>query len=209
MPYSHRSLNITKFYDAVGSTPLTDYFIRLGIEEQQAAQMAFNISAFNHFMEDPAHADLSDAINETFNRINDVCATSHGILRRAFEVAWLVYNVVETPEAQGMQLYLDYPDLFDRAYSRYLLVAGDARMSVYSIPIPDFAPTEQHESGFRSDVEAWFKQVHQDTPKVLVYPEYDEWVIRIKHSSNLQHFLFREEDGSETSVQGRLAQEDC
>lgn len=202
---AHRSLVISKFHAGVGPDLLVAYFHRLGLSEEQAALSAWNIDALNHLLED--RKDLAAVVLEDFNRMNDVCETSYGVLARQYDLAHLPLNPEATREAQAMNIFLHYPDHFDRAYSRYLLIAGDAAMSVYSLPITPFVPTATQEEGFRQGVETWFKETRKDEAVVLQYDDYDERVILIKHGSNPKNLQLWSER-KESPLLGRLAEQD-
>ncbi len=202
---AHRNLVISKFHAGVGPDLLAAYFERIGLSGEQAAPVAWNIDAFNNLLEE--RQDIAAVILEDFNRMNDVCETSYGVLARQYDLAHIPRNPEDTREAQAMTLFLHYTDHFDRAYSRYLLVAGDAAMSVYSMPITPFIPTTTKEDAFRQGVETWFKETRKDEPQVLQSDEYDERVILIKHGSDPKTLPLWSE-GKESPIISRLAEQD-
>lgn len=111
------------------------------------------------FLNDPQNAEASGAILEDFRRVNDVAKSNTGLLIDAYQQADVKLDPEAPAQELSMRLFLDNPDAFHGAWSRYLFFSTDAKPTSHRLDVPPLDITEQQVTNFRIDLNQWFGQL--------------------------------------------------
>jgi len=96
-----------------------------------------NGDAFESWLVEPERAELEPIVRQQLRRMNDLSARHMGYLLAAFQRYEIPVDSNLTPEAHALRLFLDSPEGFDYAWSRYLLSANAETLTHYYFPVRD------------------------------------------------------------------------
>ena len=155
----HRRLYLKTFVGAISWDLFQRYFDRL-LPDHQASPWAFlNESAMEQFLDDPQNADASGAVMEDFQRINDIAAEGMNLIVQAYDMADASFDQEQSVQELAMRLFLDHPDAFQFAWSRYLFFGAGSKLTSYPIDLPPLNITGEKVERFRADLRQWFSQL--------------------------------------------------
>ncbi|MBI2868493.1 MAG: hypothetical protein HYX96_01550 [Chloroflexi bacterium] len=195
----HRTLSLETLINTIDWYILQQYFGRLGNRGPQAWD-AFNPDAMQFFLDDPKNAEVSGIINDDFQQVNDLGQDSTGLLFRACKKYDIEFGADEMPVKLAMRLFLNYPDAFDFAYSRYVLYNAASRLSIYPLPgVKNLKIGSVQIGAFREGIQRHFSQQAKGE-QCIVRPFEDrgETVILIRHGTYIRTIPFW--DGDQVST---------
>ncbi len=157
-----------------------------------------NASALSEFLGDPRHAEVAAIIMEDFRRISDIANEGTGVLVRACNKYGIRFPE-SAPESISFGLFLNHPEAFEFAWSRYLLYGSTGRLSVHPVPLGNLRVTPDQLADFRSAVRMWFaNQAKGEQCHVKRFDDGGEIVILIQHGTYVQTVSFW--DGDEVKM---------
>ncbi len=134
----HRSLSLKTFVHSIPWDLFQRYFEDLlpgqvqhhsddFLPEQSLSDWSFlNEEVMEQFLGDSQNAEASGVILEQFRRINDIAVYGANLLVRAYQWAGVTLDSEQPVQELAMRLFLDHPDAFQYAWSRYLLYSTDS-----------------------------------------------------------------------------------
>jgi hypothetical protein len=148
----HRPLQFDTFVKAVPPDLLERYFGSLSADSAPSGWASLNGAELEKFLSQPENGELDGLIRQDFRRINDMASKGVAILLSAYERFDVPFDHSRTPEHLGLALFLDHPQAWDFAWSRYLLFALDSKVSVYAFPHSELGFGEERVTAFRQGV---------------------------------------------------------
>ncbi|MFQ6026963.1 MAG: hypothetical protein ACE5Q6_05535 [Dehalococcoidia bacterium] len=147
---SHRSFTFQNFLRGIPLDLLQKFFdrvcpgwIRLDQFEtsmhglQHSLMPVLDLTALEEFLEQPAHAEAKARSLEDLQRINDITVeeTPDGssLVIQGLQEADPSFPLEGSVQVLAMQLYLEFPEEFEVAWSRYLLHSGDTKVASYPV----------------------------------------------------------------------------
>ena len=147
------------------------------------------------FLDDPQNAETSGAILEDFRRINDIAVDSTNLLVQAYQWAGAAFDQEHPVQELAMRLFLDHPDAFKHAWSRYLFFSTGAKLSFYPLDLPPLNITEKQVERFRADLDRWLSsQAKGRKSLVHWFQEEDLATLHIERGSYLRTMARWRED---------------
>jgi hypothetical protein len=186
-PLKRNSLDLLVFMHAVGPELLDRYFSSVDLDEARQGWFHLNVSAFQHWCDEPANEERAQLILEDFGRMEEVSRSGAGLLIRAYARFGLEKDDARTPQQLAMVLFLDHDFAFSFARSKYLLYGGAATLSVFLFGKVDFALGPDQEQAFKKGVEHWFgSQAKGEECFLSCYEEHGEVAFLIQRGSYFQ-----------------------
>jgi len=140
------------------------------------------------FLDDPQNAEAAGAIQEDFQRINDICQEGMGILVRTCRKFDIDIAPDESAAHLSMRLFLDHAEAFEFAWSRYLLYDCPTKLSIYPLPAKEINITNAKMERFREGVQGWFAGLAKgDQCIVRHFEDQGETVILVRHGSYIRN----------------------
>jgi hypothetical protein len=130
----HLSLDFLAFVKAVSPEVMESYFASLATDAPPRGWPAINGAALEEFLSRSENAELDGLIRQDFRRMNDLANRGFSFVRDAYERFGINFDPSRTPEELSMRLLLANKEAWDFAWSRYLLLALDSKVSIYSFP---------------------------------------------------------------------------
>lgn len=141
----HLGLDFHQFLASVPADLIDRYLERFQIQHPSRPYFGFNVAALEAYLADPPDPETAALIAADLRRINDVSNETLGLLARAYQKYLIPFDPKLNHAHLAMRLFLDHPEAFDFAWSRYLLFATEACLSMHhtgSVPRPQL-PREQ------------------------------------------------------------------
>jgi hypothetical protein len=180
-------LSVQAFVKHVPIDVMERYLSRLKIEHRDRDWLYCNAAALDNYMADPKNAETSALIRADFQRLSDIAQDALGLLVQAYRRFLIPFNADLPREHLAMLLYLDHPDAFEYAWSRFLLFDGTSTVSVLALPDaqPQFGSHAQ--AAFQTDVQCWFAdQAKGEYCNVAFYDDIGEVLIRVQRGTYVQ-----------------------
>jgi hypothetical protein len=167
--------------------------------ELPAGWQLLNASAMSEYLSDPKHAEASAIILDDFRRVSDIANEGTGVLTRACNKYQIRFGEAPT-ESIAMELFLDHPEAFEFAWSRYLLYGSNTMLIVHPLPLGHLEVTDQQLADFRNGVRLWFaRQAKGEQCHVKKFDDDEEVVILIQHGTYVQTLSFWDGDEVKTT----------
>ena len=100
-----------------------------------------------------------------------------------------------SPAHRAMLLFLDHPDAFDFAWSRYLLFASSSQLSVHHVPVGTLEFGSSQQAGLERDMSHYFaEQDRGEHCRVAIFEEEGEQVLLIRHGAHVRTITYWEAD---------------
>lgn len=180
----HRTLALHKFVSAISPDVVQRYMERIPTDRRPDAWATLNGDALDHFLSQPENADVAAPILEDFRRVNDISEQGMGIVVHACEKFGVPVANERTSEELALVLFLDKSDGFDFAWSRYLLLSSEARLSLYQIPAAGVRADPERLQQFERETRDWFTHLAKGEQCIInCYEDNGETMITIKHGS--------------------------
>lgn len=195
----HGGLSLARFVEAIPPDLLNEYVGRLAQSAPPNATLPggwqlLNAPALSLYLNVPENAEVAAIILEDFQRVNDIAQDGAGVLVRAC----IKYKVVldsQVPETMAMQLFLNYSEAFEFAWSRYLLYGSTARLSAHPLPLGDLIVKPEQVTRFETGVRAWFaSQAKGEQCLVKSFEDTGQSVVLIQHGTYVQTVAFWDRD---------------
>lgn len=204
----HRSLTLHKFVTVVSPDVLHRYFERINMPNAPDGWQEMNGDALEAFLARPENAEPESLIRQDFERVNDIAGDGVGMILRASKRFGIAFDEKRTTEENAFCLFLDHPDAFDYAWTRFLLYASSSKLSVHPIGGHEFRIEGGGLERFEVGVRSWFQnQAKGDQAQVSHFDDDGDDVILIRHGTYYRAFSHWEEEGLGV-VALRLAVED-
>lgn len=155
MPY-HRTLNFTTFAAAISPAVLARFLDKHEWEKKPDAWATINGSALREFLDRPENASSTNVVDEQFRRFNDLSGSGTNLVTSAYKEFSIELDPKLSAEELAMLLFLDHPQAFEYAWSRYLLFGGAPKLSYYPIGLPGREVSPRKLAKFRRDLRNWF-----------------------------------------------------
>jgi hypothetical protein len=200
----HRGLALDRFIASISPDVIRQYVDRLAKTAPTGSSLPsgwqlINGEQLDLFMATPENAEISAIIREDFQRVNDISEDGTGVVIRAYQKFGIDLDDSKTPEELTMLLFLDQRDAFEFAWSRYLLYASTAKLSVHPMPLGHLTITDSMRSMFEDGVRHWFvDQAKGEQCLVHIYEDNGELVILVQHGTYVRTMSFWK--GKELSV---------
>lgn len=176
------------------------YFSKFNEEHRPTGWSILNPDALERFLENPTHVDSAGIIIEELQNIKAISHEGPGIIVRAFQKFQVPLVPDETPEQMAMRLFIDYPDAFDFAWSRYILYHSPSSLNIYPLPdVSNLIITTRQTRSFQDKIKAWFSgQAKGEICEVKYHHDNNETRIVIRHGSYIRTMSYWE--GSEIGI---------
>lgn len=152
----HRSLVVTKFAGVIDPGRMRRYLESLSPETPPSAWAEINGPVLDQWMNQPENVHIAEIIREDFRRINDICTDGMPLLVRAYKRAVIPIDQDLPAEDLAFLLFLDHRKAFEFAWSRYLLFAGAAKLSVHATTAKNIDFSDDSLRGFELSLSQWF-----------------------------------------------------
>ena len=164
----HRSLSLKTFVHSIPWDLFQRYFEDLLpgqvqhhsddlSPERSLSDWSFlNEEVMEQFLGDSQNAEASGVILEQFRRINDIAVYGANLLVQAYQWAGVTLDSEQPVQELAMRLFLDDPDAFQYAWSRYLLFSTDSLLTSYSMEVDGLETSEEQIGKFQLDLNRWF-----------------------------------------------------
>lgn len=190
----NRGLQLIAFMNAVSPDLLARFFSQSAVRDAVQQWFHLNPQAFQAFCLIPENAEVVEPILHDFETIDSLCRDGAGLVFRAYARFNQPYNERLSPQELGMLLFLDFPEAFDFARSRYLLYGGGATLSVYSLARSNVSIGPVEAALFEGDVKGWFAaQAKGDNVIVQRFEDGGEVILLVQRGSLIQTRPFWEE----------------
>ena len=185
----HRSLTTTKFVNVVAPDFIRRYIARMDAQTPPTAWEEINGEMFERYLGLPENQSIAAIVREDFRRINDVCTDGMPLILRAYRRAELDVDQNLTAEDLAFRLFLDHPKAFDYAWSRYLLFAGTAKLSVHAATAKSVDFSETNVRAFERGLSSWFsEQAKGQQCEITHFDDGGESILLIRHGTYLRAF---------------------
>ena len=139
---AHRSLSLKTFIKALNDSDITllqRYFQRIMAEEQIPPHLSVMYYEYvNHLLETLDNEQVREMILEDFRRINDICEQKASTLVWAGKLFKIDISPNKPLQSLAMRLFLDYPEAFEYAWTRYCVYASPSKISRHNLPCPRY-----------------------------------------------------------------------
>ena len=185
----HRSLATTKFVNTVAPDFVRRYVARLDVRTPPSAWEEINGEMFERYLGLPENQSIAAIVREDFQRINDVCTDGMPLILRAYRRAGLDVDQKLTAEDLAFRLFLDHRTAFDYAWSRYLLFAGTAKLSVHAATAKSVDFSDESVQAFERGLSSWFsEQAKGQQCEISHFDDEGESILLIRHGTYLRAF---------------------
>jgi len=195
----HRSLTFTKFVNVVSPDLIRRYIQRLNPLNPPTAWEELNGDELERYLLRPENSTPAAILREDFDRINDICADGMPLLVRACKKYGIDFDADLPAEDLAFRLFLDHQDAFDFAWTRYLLYAGTATLSVHAIPPKKTEFNEASMNALEKGLSRWFGgQAKGEQCEVSYFEDHGEHIMLLRHGTYVRAFPYW--DGGALSV---------
>ncbi len=196
----HHTLSIETFVKSIDWELFNRYFKKLDSKSRPSAWSTLNSDSLLYFLDDPTNVESTGIINEDFQRINDIAKDATGTLVYACKKGGIAFTPNESPAQLSMRLFLDYPDIFDYAWSRYLLYDTSSRLSIYPLAgLNHVSIDEEKKEAFRESIQEWFADLAKGEQCIVnTHEDRGQLVILIRRGAYIKSVPFW--NGSEISI---------
>lgn len=153
----HRSLEFDSFVQLVSPAVLERYFNSLNADNAPSGWATLNDDALDQFLDLPENAELAGLIRDDFRKVNDLASTSARLVVESYERYDIDCDLELSPQELAMLLFLDYDEAWDFAWSRYLLMALDTKVSLFYLQAPELQFGLQRIEAFQDAISASLK----------------------------------------------------
>lgn len=183
----HRSLTVTKFVNVIPPDLIALYLSKLSPSTPPSAWAEINGAELERWLELPENVNVSEIIREDFRRVNDICTDGMPVVLKAFKRAGLEYDQEAAAEGQAFRLFLERPEIFDFAWSRYLLYAGTAKLSVHNTSAKTFDFSEKSIRSIETSLSHWFSnQAKGQQCEISHFEDEGENILLIRRGSYMR-----------------------
>ncbi len=195
----HRSLSLKTFVHSIPWDLFQRYFEDLlpGQVQHHSDDLAperslsdwsfLNEEVMEQFLGDSQNAEASGVILEQFRRINDIAVYGANLLVQAYQWAGATLDSEQTVQELAMRMFLDYPDAFQYAWTRYLLFSTDSMLTSYSLDVLRLDTSEERIGQFQLDLNRWFASQSKGSQcKVHCFQEEEATILNIQRGSYLR-----------------------
>lgn len=148
----HRSLEFDSFVHLVSPDVLERYFNSLNADNTPAGWATLNDDALDHFLNLPENAELAGMIRDDFRKVNDIARTAPRLIIETYDRYEIEYDLERSPQELAILLFLDHDEAWDFAWSRYLLMALDTKVSLYYLQAPELLFGSQRIDAFQNAI---------------------------------------------------------
>jgi hypothetical protein len=208
----HRSLSLRKFIAALNDNNaalLQRYFHRMITEEQISPHLTvIDYTHISIFLETFNDERVREMIYEDFRRINDICEQKASTLVWAGKLFQIPTSPDEALQSLAMRLFLDYPEAFEYAWTRYCVYASPAKVSRHNLPCESLQIDSRKLEVFENEIKKYFSDSAKgEDSYVHLYDEGDQVMLLVERGSYLRALAHWE--GREVKVKSiRPASED-
>ncbi len=189
MARQHRSLTTTKFVSVVDPDYLRRYIADLDFNTPPSAWAEINGEEFDKYLSRRENQTIAAIVREDFQRVNDVCSDGMNLILRAYRRAGIAVDQELTAEDLAFRLFLDNRKAFDFAWSRYLLFAGTAKLSVHAATAKTVDFSEGSIRSFERGLSVWFSdQAKGQQCEITHFDDGSESILLIRHGTYLRAF---------------------
>ena len=155
----HGSLSLKTFVPVISWDLFQRYFDGLLPDSQPSPWAFLNEDVMEQFLGDPQNAEANGAIMEDFQRIKDIAAEGMNLIVLAYNRTGAPFDQEQSVQELAMRLFLDHPDAFQFAWSRYLFFGAVSKLNSYPIDMPPLNITNEMVERFRADLQQWFSRL--------------------------------------------------
>ncbi|MFQ6029243.1 MAG: hypothetical protein ACE5Q6_17335 [Dehalococcoidia bacterium] len=206
----HRSLSLKTFvhgipwdlflryFETVLPGRFQPHFSSLAPDQDLTMWSFLNPDALEQFLDDPRNAEASKLILEQFSQINDIAAHGPNLLVQAYHQAGARFDEEKTVQELAMLLFLDHPDAFRYAWSRYLFYSSDAKMASYPLEVTELNVGEAQVQGLQVDVSRYFAtQAMGGRCHVHCYQEEEQTTVYVQRGNRMRTVAHWKNEGLE------------
>jgi hypothetical protein len=208
----HRSLSLRRFVTALNDTDATllqRYFLRMIAKEQILPHLSVLYYDYvNNLLETLDDGRIKEMIYEDFRRINDICEQKAATLVWASKLFQIQLSPKETLQGLAMRIFLDYPDAFEYAWTRYCIYASSSKVSRHNLPCQNLQVDPEKLEAFETEIKKYFADSAKgEECHVHFYDEMEQVIMLVERGSYLRALAHWE--GGEIKVESfRPASED-
>jgi len=138
----------------------------------------------NHLLETLDDEQVKEMIYEDFRRINDICEEKAAALVWAGKLFNIQNYPKETLQALAMRLFIDYPEAFEYAWTRYCIYASTSKISRHNLPCQDLRIDAEKLKTFEKEIGKYFaNSAKGDECHVHFYDEQERAVVLVARGS--------------------------
>jgi hypothetical protein len=153
------------------------------------------------FLDDLQNVDAYAAILEDFRRINDIALHNTNLVVQAYRHAGVDFDQELASQELAVRLFLDYPDIFQYAWSRYLFYSTEAKLASYALKVPHLNVNEEQIGSLQTDLGRWFASQARGTQcNVRWDPGDNHSTLYIQRGSYLRTVPFWKDDQIEVAA---------
>lgn len=184
----HRSLSLATFVSSISPELFHQYFLQLKIEQPPTGWELINAEALQNFLDDSKNAAASAIIREDFRRINDLCGKGMSLVTRAYNYNGIFLSPDKSALELAMSLYLDHREVFDYAWSRYLLLYGStSKLTFHHVKARDLKVQPENVEELKIDLSGWFAGLAKgDVCHVQYFEDHGQHIFLISRGSYLR-----------------------
>ena len=191
----HRTLDLAKFVHGISWELFQRYFDGLLPGRQPSPWAFLNENAMEQFLSDPQNAEASAVIMEDFQSINDIAAEGMNLIVLAYDRTVAPFDQEQSVQELAMRLFLDHPDAFQFAWSRYLFFGASSKLTSYPIDMPPLNITDETVEQFRADLQRWFSRLAKGNQcRVNWFQEPGQTMLHIQRGSYVRTIARWKED---------------
>ena len=209
---AHRSLSLKKFVTVLNNSDtnlLPRYFQRIISKENTPPHLSIMYFEYvNHLLETLDDERVREMIYEDFRRINDICEERAATLVWARKLFQIQTSSDEALQGLAMRLFLDYPETFEYAWTRYCVYASPSKVSRHNLPCHRLEVDTEKMTTFENEIRKYFADSAKgEECRVHYYDEVEQVIFLVERGSYLRALAHWE--GGEIKVKSfRPASED-
>jgi hypothetical protein len=176
------------FVQSISPDVFQRYFERLPPDQQPSSPWVYlHPESMQEFLGELSDAEADAAIMEDFRRINDISALGTDLLIHAYNRVGRSIDTEQTAQELAMRLFLDHPEAFEFAWSRYLYYSTNAKLASYFMKISHLDVTEEQIGKLQDDLSKWLaSQAKGRYCNVRWYQEDNQSTLYVQRGAHLR-----------------------
>jgi hypothetical protein len=167
-----------------------------------------NPDAMQEFLDKLHDAGDDAVILEDFRRINDISVLGTDLLVHAYQRVGGSFDSEQTAQSLAMRLFLDHPEAFEYAWSRYLFYRTTSKLASFPLEVPQLDVSEEQIGKFQGDLSKWLaSQAKGKNCIINFYQDEDGSTLYVQRGAHLRTAPYWNDDKVEI-ISLRPASED-